>query len=34
MDTFVLDTDILSLHQRNHPQVGTAISIHATPGDC
>src|SRR5262245_56864477 len=30
MATFVLDTDILSLHQRNHPQVGAAIASHAT----
>jgi len=30
MATFVLDTDILSLHQRNHFRVGAAISSHAT----
>lgn len=30
MATFVLDTDILSLHQRNHPRVGAAIVSHAS----
>jgi tRNA(fMet)-specific endonuclease VapC len=30
MATFVLDTDILSLHQRNHPKVHAAVSAHAT----
>ena len=30
MAAFVLDTDILSLHQRNHPQVRAAVAAHAT----
>ena len=29
MATFVLDTDILSLHQRRHPQVIGAVAAHA-----
>lgn len=34
MAAFVLDTDILSLHQRNHPRVHTAVSAHATDTLC
>jgi predicted nucleic acid-binding protein len=29
MATFVLDTDISSLHQRRHPQVIAAVASHA-----
>lgn len=34
MAIFVLDTDILSLHQRKHPQVDAAIASHATDQLC
>jgi predicted nucleic acid-binding protein len=34
MAAFVVDTDILSLHQRNHPRVHAAIAAHATDTLC
>ena len=34
MATFVLDTDMLSLYQRNHPQVLAAIDNHVTDQLC
>src|SRR5262245_42906628 len=34
MAVFVLDTDILSLHQRNHAQVRAVASAHATETVC
>jgi tRNA(fMet)-specific endonuclease VapC len=34
MATFVLDTDILSLHQRRHPQVTGAVTSHAADVLC
>jgi tRNA(fMet)-specific endonuclease VapC len=34
MPVFVLDTDILSLHQRNHSQVSAAVVAHATDVLC
>src|SRR5436190_12384875 len=34
MAIFLLDTDMLSLHQRNHPQVLAAVTAHATGQLC
>ena len=34
MAIFLLDTDMLSLYQRNHPQVLAAITSHATDPLC
>lgn len=34
MAAFDLDTDILSLHQRNHARVHAAVSAHATDNLC
>jgi tRNA(fMet)-specific endonuclease VapC len=34
MAAFVLDTDILSLHQRNNPRVHAAVVAHATDTVC
>lgn len=34
MAVFVLDTDILSLHQRNHARVHAAVAAHATDTIC
>jgi tRNA(fMet)-specific endonuclease VapC len=34
MAVFVLDTDILSLHQRKHPRVEAAVTAHATDVLC
>jgi hypothetical protein len=34
MAAFVLDTDILSLHQRNHTRVHAAVGAHATDTLC
>jgi len=34
MAIFLLDTDMLSLYQRNHPQVLTAINNHSTDQLC
>ena len=34
MAIFLLDTDMLSLYQRNHPQILAAINNHSTDQLC